>query len=83
MLREDVGPADEVTHPVLLEAVLRAEEAILDAGLEARRALQGAGVVGAVGAQALALGGGFFAHGDGRLMGGVEGPDVCGRRSWR
>ena len=43
------------TYPILLEAILRAEEAILDIKLQARRALQSASLVGAVGADAHAL----------------------------
>lgn len=42
----------KTTYPVLLEAVLRAEEAILDSELQAGRALEGASLVGAVDAEA-------------------------------
>ena len=45
----------EFTYPILLEAILRAEKAILDIKLQARRALQSASLVGAVGADAHAL----------------------------
>ena len=51
-----------VTDPVSLEAILGAEVAVLDAQLEAGRALQRAGVVLAVGAQALPLGRRFVGH---------------------
>jgi hypothetical protein len=47
--------AMEFTYPILLEAILRAEKAILDIKLQARRALQSASLVGAVGADAHAL----------------------------
>jgi hypothetical protein len=53
-------------YPVLLEAFLRTEEAILDAKLQAGRALQPAGIVLAVYAQALPLGWRFRSH-DGDL----------------
>ena len=43
------------TYPVLLEAVLGAEEAVLNAQLQARRTLQSTGIVSAVHAQALLL----------------------------
>ena len=50
-------------NPVLLEAVLGAEEAVLDAELQARRTLQRASVVGAVDAETLLLGRRFYGHG--------------------
>lgn len=50
------------TNPVLLEAVLGAEEAILESQLQTCWALEGAGVVLAVGAEALALRRRFFGH---------------------
>jgi hypothetical protein len=44
------------TYPATLEAVLGAEEAVLDAELEAGRTLEGASIVVAVDAEALLLG---------------------------
>lgn len=52
-----------VSYPVPLETVLRAKEAVLGAELKARRALKAAGVVFAVDAEALLLGGRFGSHG--------------------
>jgi len=49
-------------NPVLLEAVLGAEEAVLDAELQARRTLQRASIVGAVDAETLLLGRGLYGH---------------------
>lgn len=45
----------EFTYPVPLEAVLRAEEAVLNIKLQARRALQRASLVWTVGTDAHAL----------------------------
>lgn len=61
------GTGQACSYPVLLEAVLSTKEAILDTQLQAGRALQGAGVVGAVDAQALLLGGRLGSHGDSGL----------------
>lgn len=63
----DVAPSDRfegalLTHPVLLEAILRAEEAVLDAELQAAWALQGSGIVRAVNAETLLLGRRFHGH---------------------
>lgn len=67
-----------IAYPVLLEAVLRTEEAVLDTQLQACRALQGAGVVRAVDAEALLLrrrlghdGGCFVGGGVGSFVGYV------------
>lgn len=65
------------TYPVLLEAILGAEEAVLDAELQAGWALQRSSFILAIGAHALLLGGGF-GHGvgvGGRVFGGI--------RKWR
>lgn len=51
------------TYPILLEAVLRAEEAVLDAELQAGRALQRAGLILTVGAKALFFRGRLGSHG--------------------
>lgn len=45
----------EFTYPIFLEAVLRAEKAVLNIKLQARRALQSASLVWAVGTDAHAL----------------------------
>jgi len=47
--------ADHRTYPIPLETLLRTEEAIFYAQLEAGRTLERAGIVVAVGAAALAL----------------------------
>lgn len=61
--RSSRGGRGRLRYPVLLEAILRAEETVLDAEFEARRALQGAGVILAVGPQAFFLGRWFGGHG--------------------
>lgn len=53
-LRTSEG-ADHRTYPIPLETLLRTEEAIFYAQLEAGRTLERAGIVVAVGAAALAL----------------------------
>ena len=50
------------TYPAPLEAVLGTEEAVLDAELQAGRALQGASIVVAIDAEALLLGRWFRSH---------------------
>ena len=51
-------------HPVLLEAVLGAEKAVLDAQAKAFGALESAGIVFAIRTKALPLRGRFLGHGD-------------------
>lgn len=62
--RKSLSSAEEEgkTDPVLLEAILRTEEAVLDSQLQACWTLEGAGVIVAVSAEALALGRRFFGH---------------------
>ena len=62
------GPSRE-TYPVLLEAILGAEEAALNTQAQALGTLEGAGIVFAVGTNAL-LRGGLFGHGGGGGGGG-------------
>lgn len=50
------------TDPILLEAILRTEKAVFEAHFQASRALEGASIILAVCAEALALGRGFFGH---------------------
>ena len=50
------------TYPAPLEAVLGTEEAVLDAELQAGRALQGASIVVTIDAEALLLGWWFRSH---------------------
>ena len=52
-----------MAYPVLLETLLGAEEATLDTNAQALGALEGTGIVFAVGAKALLLRGGLFGHG--------------------
>ena len=62
----------EFTYPILPEAVLRAEKAVLDIKLQACRALQSASLVGAIGADAHAL----LLCGCGHIV-GVEVVELC------